>query len=185
MKAEEMAHEELRIQADALSKRANKSEDEIDDLNRLTATHVKKLSVHDTELAELSESIMLSSRRVQNQVQSIDFKVEAATKDLQEKLLKMSENIEKTTKELVKRSEITNINNRFNEMVNKTEFAKLGRKIDPIVEEIEQSQNGFRKEQQQMAEMIRRFDELLLEKTNKVSLIELEHRISENYLHKK
>ena len=69
MKSEEMAHEELRIQVDAFSKRANKSEDEIDDLNRLTATHVKKLGVHDTELAEISESIMLSSRRVQNQVQ--------------------------------------------------------------------------------------------------------------------
>lgn len=33
--------------------------------------------------------------------------------------------------------------------------------------------------------MIRRFDECLAEKTNKISLVELEHRIQENYLHRK
>lgn len=36
-----------------------------------------------------------------------------------------------------------------------------------------------------MTEMIRRFDELLAEKVNKMALFELEHRIKENYLHRR
>ena len=34
-----------------------------------------------------------------------------------------------------------------------------------------------------MKEMIRRFDECLSEKANKMSLKELEHRINDNFLH--
>lgn len=33
--------------------------------------------------------------------------------------------------------------------------------------------------------MIRRFDECIAEKANKMSLTELEHRVSQNYLQKK
>lgn len=36
-----------------------------------------------------------------------------------------------------------------------------------------------------MKEMIRRFDECISDKANKMSLIELEHRIGENFLVKK
>ena len=43
----------------------------------------------------------------------------------------------------------------------------------------------FGYEHKQMKEMIRRFDELLADKANKMSLIELEYKVSENYLLKK
>ena len=36
-----------------------------------------------------------------------------------------------------------------------------------------------------MREMIRRFDECISEKANKMSLMELEQKIGENFLHKK
>ena len=51
-----------------------------------------------------------------------------------------------------------------------------------MVERCKDSQATFVYEHQQMREMIRRFDECLSEKANKMALTELEHRIGENFL---
>ena len=46
-------------------------------------------------------------------------------------------------------------------------------------------QGLFVTEHQQMKEMIRRFDECISEKANKMSLVELEQKIADQYLPKK
>ena len=51
-----------------------------------------------------------------------------------------------------------------------------------MVERCKESQAKFVYEHLQMKEMIRRFDEVLGEKANKMAITELEHRIGEGFL---
>ena len=54
--------------------------------------------------------------------------------------------------------------------------------IKPMVERCKEQQAKFVYEHVQMKEMIRRFDECLSEKANKMGITELEHRIGEGFL---
>ena len=74
---------------------------------------------------------------------------------------------------------------RFKEFASYEELAKHKNEIEPLVRLCRKGQNEFSTEHQQMKEMIRRFDECISEKANKVGMIELEHRIADLYLPKK
>ena len=80
------------------------------------------------------------------------------------------------------KQDVRAISDRFKDLPTLQHFRSLESKILPIVDKVKESQDAFSYEHGQMQEMIRRFDELLANKVNKISLIELEHRIGENFL---
>jgi len=82
----------------------------------------------------------------------------------------------------VTKQDVRAISDRFKDLPTLQHFRSLESKILPIVDKVKESQDAFSYEHGQMQEMIRRFDELLANKVNKISLIELEHRIGENFL---
>lgn len=74
---------------------------------------------------------------------------------------------------------------KFSEFASHEELVKHKNRVEPLVKTTIAEQNKFKMEHSQMKEMIRRFDECLAGKTNKISLIELEERVSKEYLSQK
>ena len=77
------------------------------------------------------------------------------------------------------KDDIERVYKRFTECASYEELAKHKTEIEPLVRLCRKSQNDFSTEHQQMKEMIRRFDECISEKSNKVAVIELEHRVAD------
>ena len=75
---------------------------------------------------------------------------------------------------LVTKDDIERVYKRFSEFASYAELDKHKKEIEPMVKLCRSTQDKFVFEHEQMKEMIRRFDECISEKANKMSLIELE-----------
>ena len=99
------------------------------------------------------------------------------------KIHKIAAEQEETIQSLVTKSDIQLVKEKFYDYAKLTDLKALKDEITPLVTTCRHSLDLFTTEHAQMKEMIRRFDECLSEKANKMSLIELEHRINDNFLH--
>eukprot|EP00347_Sterkiella_histriomuscorum_P007153 403350064 len=66
-----------------------------------------------------------------------------------------------------------------------TEFNTLKNDVLPVIRSFKLDIDGFKESNEQIKEMIRRFDEVLSEKASKVSILEFEHQIEKEYVRKK
>jgi len=82
----------------------------------------------------------------------------------------------------VTKEDIQRVYKRFDGCASEKELVRHKALIEPMVKSMCLDNNLFKVEHQQMKEMIRRFDECISDKANKMSLVELEHRIGENFL---
>jgi len=102
--------------------------------------------------------------------------------EVDDKMLKGKNEHTKTMTSFVTKPDIARLYERFKEFVCFGDFDKFKEEIRPSVEGVRKDQEVFGFEHRQMKEMIRRFDELLADKANKMSLTELEHKIGEQFL---
>ena len=97
----------------------------------------------------------------------------------------ITEDHSSTIKSLVTKTDIERVYRRFEEFASYKHLESFKKEVQPLVTKCNKDNEKFCFEHQQMREMIRRFDECISEKANKMSLMELEQKIGENFLHKK
>ena len=137
----------------------------------MTEERNKLLDVERANLVALDNKLTQLKTAMADDKRDTDVKIRKITKESQEKLSL-----------LVTKEDIERVYRRFNDFAEKQDLVKHQNDIKPMVERCKESQAKFVYEHMQMKEMIRRFDEVLGEKANKMAITELEHRIGEGFL---
>ena len=128
---------------------------------------------------------MAAQKRISNQFEEVNEKHNKAVKLLHQRCDQIIQDHSKSIDNLVKSEQLEAIYKKFPQFASHEELKKHKDRVEPLCKTTIAEQNKFKLEHTQMKEMIRRFDELLADKTNKISLIELEERVSKNYLSQK
>ena len=136
-------------------------------------------------MAELQQCHLSAQRRTSKQFEDMGEKYNKAIKLLHERADHIIEDQKKSIENLVKKEEVELIYRKFAEFASHEELVKHKNRVEPLVKNFINEQSKFKMEHTQMKEMIRRFDECLAGKTNKMSLVELEERVSKEYLSQK
>lgn len=80
------------------------------------------------------------------------------------------------------KADIQRVYNRLDDFARHKDFTDFQAELRPVIIECKNDLTYYRTEHGQMKEMIRRFDETIAEKANKMSMVELEKRINDNFL---
>ena len=110
--------------------------------------------------------------------------VNRSIKAIREEFDKQAEENNKLMVNLVSRSDFEKIYSRFSEYASFEDFEKFRLKVDPMVSRCENDLMKYEKNNTQMREMIRRFDELISDKVNKYTFKKLEEYVDETFLEK-
>ena len=142
-----------------------------------------KLSTAEEGRERLSHDSQAQYNQLKVSLGQIDKQVEKNHFDMNKKINKIAADQTETIQSLVTKADIARVLTRFDDYATTTELSMFTGKINPLVKECRESLDLFVNEHAQMKEMIRRFDECISEKANKMSLVELERRIGDNFLH--
>lgn len=82
----------------------------------------------------------------------------------------------------VPKGDMVRLANRFKEFARVDEITEFRLEMTPLIDSCEQKLAGYTNDNENMREMIRRFDEVISDKVNKMSLLTLEKKIGEKFV---
>lgn len=98
------------------------------------------------------------------------------------KLNQIKKDSQETITSLVTKADIKRVYDRLDDFARFSDLTKFQEELRPVMNDCRTDLTLYATEHAQMKEMIRRFDECLAEKANKMTLVELEKRIQDNFL---